>query len=118
MEKKNEFKIPGFIETGDVSATPLTDGTELDLQMARKDLMPYDAIHHEALGFAVEAPKPPQTNLFERIGETAVAKIQLNGEKMVEMRVAEAAGTEVEALTVSTVALQRNLDEKQFGLAA
>ena len=119
MEKNSEFKIPGFIETGEMNsaeATPFQNGDELRFHLS--DLQPVDAMHSEAVGLAAESLKAPKKNIFERIGETAVDKIQLNGGKTVEMRGAEAAGTEIEALTISTAALQRNFDEEKFGLAA
>lgn len=117
MEKKSEFKIPGFIETGEVNATPLTDGTELDLQMARKDLKPYDAIHHEAMNFAVETPKE-EAGLFDREPVTELEEAKLIGEKTVEFRKAEAAGIEPASLAISALRRQEDFTKDQFGLKA
>lgn len=117
MEKKSEFKIPGFIETGEVNATPLTDGTELDLQMARKDLKPYEAIRHEAMNFAVETPKE-EVGLFEQEPTTELEEAKLIGEKTVRFRKDKAAGIEPESLAVSSLRRQEELDRGQFGLAA
>ena len=116
-----EFKIPPYIATGDVNSTDTTsfrNGDILDFHKGRDDLKPVSEIHTEAMNFAAEVPKPSEVSLFEQIGETLEMEIKLSGKKSVEMRIAESKGAEVEALTVSTLALQRNLDEKQFGLAA
>ena len=117
MEKKSEFKIPDFIETGEVNATPLTDGTELDLQMARKDLKPYDTIRHEALNVAIETPKK-EVGLFDREPSTDLEEAKQIGEKTVEFRKAEAAGIEPASLAISALRRQEDFTREQFGLKA
>jgi hypothetical protein len=111
-----QFKIPGYVETGAVNATPLDDGGELFFKEARSDLKRYDAIHHEAVNLAIEVPKQ---GLFERIPEVPVEWVRLSGEKVEAMRYAEVNNiVNVEAETLALSAMRRDLTQDDMALGA
>jgi hypothetical protein len=112
-----EYKIPtGYIETGEVNATPLQDGERLDLHMGRPDLKSYADI---AKGEAIShAPEEIELNIFERMPENPIEQIALQGLRIETMRQSEAAAAEIDLFALDTMKRQIKNKQSDFGLAA